>query len=106
MSQGAVGSCWGCGSGLGLLHLGYRDSCPQCSRDTRVCRNCEFHDPNCYNECRENQAERVVEKDRATHCDFFRIKKTGKGPAVVDPEVTARQAAEALFRKPGQKHDS
>ncbi|MBF0153318.1 MAG: hypothetical protein HQL64_06215 [Magnetococcales bacterium] len=99
MNSGVIGTCWGCDGGLGLIHLGCRDACPQCGRDTRVCRNCEHYDPNSYNECRENQAERVVEKDRSTPCDYFRIRETDNKPSVSNPGLAARQAAEALFKK-------
>ncbi|MBF0426263.1 MAG: hypothetical protein HQL66_10660 [Magnetococcales bacterium] len=100
MSSEVVGTCWGCGSGLALIHLGYREVCPQCGRDTRVCRNCGHHDPGCYNECRETQAERVMEKDRATFCEFFHIRRTDKRKTPPNPALAARQAAEALFKKP------
>jgi hypothetical protein len=30
------------------------------------------HDRSAYNECREPQAERVLDKERSNMCDFFR----------------------------------
>lgn len=36
-----------------------------------VCRNCAHHDTSAYNECREPQADRVLEKERSNFCDYF-----------------------------------
>jgi hypothetical protein len=39
---------------------------------------CFFYDPQVYNECKETNAERVVEKEKANYCDYFLL-KGGKG---------------------------
>lgn len=49
------------------------EECPSCRSDVRCCYNCRHFDPKSYNECRENQAERVVAKDRANYCDYFAL---------------------------------
>ncbi|MBF0214634.1 MAG: hypothetical protein HQM00_13915 [Magnetococcales bacterium] len=54
--------------------FGRSDVCSGCTKETRVCLNCRFHDPGSYNECRETVAERIVDKDRANFCDFFKSK--------------------------------
>jgi hypothetical protein len=41
--------------------------------DVRVCKNCAHYDINSYNECHEPQAERVVDKEKGTFCDYFRL---------------------------------
>ncbi|MBF0627140.1 MAG: hypothetical protein HQL91_02865 [Magnetococcales bacterium] len=51
--------------------FGRSDVCSGCTKDTRVCLNCRFHDPGSYNECQERVAERIVDKERANFCDFF-----------------------------------
>lgn len=73
------------------------DICPGCRRDTRVCKNCEFFDTAYNNQCRETQADRVVEKEKSNFCDFFKAGTPviGGGDAV----SKARAAAEALFKK-------
>jgi hypothetical protein len=97
-APGAQGNCWHCGAELGASDYGRQDSCPKCGRDTRVCRNCGFHDRAVNNECRETQAERVVDKEKANFCDHFRPKAgAGSGAASRD---ALKAAAEALFRKP------
>lgn len=92
------GVCWSCGAGLTALDFGRGDTCPRCGRDTKVCRGCEHYDTGHHNECREPQAERVVDKERSNFCDYFRPKVSG--PANATPSRDAlKAAAEALFRK-------
>ena len=32
---------------------------------------CKFYDESAYNSCKENQAERIVEKEKANYCDYY-----------------------------------
>ena len=93
-----VGNCWTCGADLVETDFGRQDTCPKCRRDTKVCKNCIWFDAKYNNQCRENQADRVVEKERANFCDYFKPKLGGvaAGPSPAD---AARLAAEALFKK-------
>lgn len=66
--------CFSCKKPLGLNagdFVGRRDSCAHCISDIHVCYNCKHYDPIVYNECREPQADRVVEKGKANFCDYF-----------------------------------
>lgn len=105
--------------------FGRSDVCSGCMKDTRVCLNCRFHDPGSYNECRENIAERIVDKEKSNFCDFFMTKgsmprnenhrspgrnngNSGKGHANSKSRSTdngansaAWAAAEALFKRNG-----
>lgn len=74
-----------------------REDCPHCGADVHCCKNCDLHDPKAYNECREPQAERVQEKDRANYCDFFQVRKGQLGAMSEADKLKA--AAEALFKK-------
>lgn len=98
--SGDMAICWSCGAELEEGDFAHRESCPQCSMDIWVCLNCRFHDPSAYNECREYQAERVLNKETANLCDYFKPKVlgggTGKRPSATD---SLREAAEALFKK-------
>lgn len=73
------------------------DTCPSCRADIRCCKMCQFYDPKSYNECRESNADRIVEKEKANFCDYYKF-----GPGSNDAE-SARQnalaAAAALFKK-------
>ena len=97
MTNLGSGNCWHCGSELAPLDYGRQDTCKKCGRDTRVCKNCSFYDRNAHNECHENQADRVVEKERSNFCDYFRPKSGIGGGAPGRDSLKA--AAEALFKK-------
>ena len=68
-------NCFSCGKSLQgiLLPVGRRDTCPHCTADVHVCKNCKFYDTTSYNECRESQAERVLDKDKSNFCDYFSL---------------------------------
>ncbi len=92
------GQCWNCGATLSYLEYGRGDTCTKCGRDTRVCKGCIFYDKTQNNECRENQADRVVEKERSNFCDYF--KPAQKGGSAVSRDAL-KSAADALFKKKG-----
>jgi hypothetical protein len=92
---GKRGNCWNCGNELTPLDYGRQDSCRKCGKDTKVCKNCEFHDRSSNNECRETQADRVVDKEKANFCDYFVPKAGGGGNAPSRDALKA--AADALF---------
>jgi len=72
--------CFSCGAQFDSAEKpGRADTCPVCDADVHCCRNCEFYDPGSYNECRETQAERVLEKDRSNFCDYFAFKQGIRG---------------------------
>lgn len=90
--------CHRCQHVLTALDYNRHDTCGGCGADTRVCKNCEHYDPRHYNDCREPQADRVVDKDKANFCDYFRP-KTGKGGSSEPSPDDRKKAAEALFKK-------
>lgn len=92
-----MGNCWHCGKPIGENHYHRQDSCDHCGRDTHACKNCLFYDRSCNNECRESSADRVVEKERANFCDWFKP-GTATGAGARSRE-DLKAAAEALFRK-------
>ncbi len=75
----AVYTCYSCGATVLPVdgQVGRRDSCDKCGRDLRVCKNCKHFDPKAYNECREPQADRVVDKEKANFCDYFSLGAPG-----------------------------
>jgi hypothetical protein len=93
--------CFACGRRIELAsgeRVGFRAECPHCRADLHVCRNCAHHDPGAYNECREPQAERVADRERANRCDWF---APGCGAWGSDGQgrEAARSALDALFKK-------
>ena len=93
-----TGYCWNCGHLIEANNFARQDSCVKCGRDTKVCKNCGFFDPAYNNMCRENQADRIVEKEKANFCDYFypQTEKPGQPSSTLD---AAKAAAEALFKK-------
>jgi hypothetical protein len=91
--------CHACGFELevsGGERVGFHDICEGCRRDSHVCRNCVFHDGDAYNECREPNAERVSDRDRANRCEYF---SPGSGPGGSESADADREALQSLFKK-------
>lgn len=59
--------------------------------------NCSFYEGGAYNDCRESQAERVLDKTRSNFCDFFRFKETGQTSCMADSNP--KDKLESLFKK-------
>ena len=96
--------CYRCGRPAGLAtdrRVGVRAACEGCGADLHVCRGCVYHDPGAYNECRESSAERVLDKERANHCDHFAPREGQGADAVLstNADPRARAALERLFKK-------
>jgi len=86
--------CFACNAVIELAvgeRVGFREDCEGCGADLHVCRNCTLHDPGAHNECREPNTERVGDRERANHCEYFTPSDRGGGE-------TAKAAAEAKSR--------
>ena len=91
--------CWNCGASLKheLQPLSRRAVCVVCEVELHVCRLCQFYDPRVSDQCTEERAEQVREKDRANFCDYFKP-KAGAYVARDDSRArTARNRLEGLF---------
>ena len=73
------------------------DTCAHCGRDLHCCLQCKFYDPSSYNECKEVLAERIVDKERESLCDYFILK--GAKESEFGRKAVAKQALEDLFKK-------
>jgi hypothetical protein len=97
----ALPQCFSCKQALGLkpgAFVGRRDTCHNCDSDIHVCYNCKHYDLKSYNECREPQAERVIEKDKSNFCDYFHL--TGSMPDSQDTnKADALKNLDDLFKK-------
>jgi len=58
---------------------------------------CKFFDPKSYNECRESQADRVPDKEKANFCDYFKLTTSYNDAEKQRQEALAK--AQALFKK-------
>jgi hypothetical protein len=78
--------------------VGRREACPFCGADLHCCLNCAHYNIGSYNDCREPQAERVIEKDRSNFCDFFVFREAeivARGKYSGEP---AKAKIESLFK--------
>lgn len=62
-----------------------------------VCRNCEHYDPGLYNQCRETMAERVIDKQTANFCEYYRPRRDSDSRPAAKSDARAR--LDALFGK-------
>ena len=89
--------CFSCGNNNPIFErVGRRDQCFKCHADLHVCKNCRFYDSAAYNDCHENSADRVKEKESSNFCDFF---EPGSGQFLKDNKEDLVAQAEALFAK-------
>jgi hypothetical protein len=79
--------------------VGRQETCPSCGADLHVCLNCTFYSPGAYNECREPQAERVVEKKRSNFCDYFVFIDDAARKGQAAKKDDHRSRLDALFKK-------
>ncbi len=78
--------------------VGRREICPFCGSDLYCCLNCVHYYIGAYNDCREPQAERVIEKDRSNYCDFFVFRDSEIGGKGKDPGESVKTKMESLFK--------
>lgn len=72
------------------------EECTSCYASIRCCLMCEFYDTKSYNECKEPTAERVIDKEKANFCDFFKLAGSRSNDNSKD-DLLAK--ANALFKK-------
>ena len=90
--------CFNCGQTLqidALQKIFRSDECQKCYAKIHVCKMCRFYDPSYYNDCREDQAERIVDKERVNYCEYFVLLGESFDKQQRDQQ---EKAAKALFR--------
>lgn len=92
--------CHKCLNDIDILSdkVGFRDECISCKSDLHVCKNCLYYDHASYNECRESQAERVLEKERANFCDYFVYKDLKSKPTKTTKDDNPLKKLDDLFK--------
>jgi hypothetical protein len=74
----------------------FRAECEKCAADLHVCITCRFYDRYVENECREDQADPVANKDRRNLCEYWRPLDIGGG-GVDDEAARAKAKLAAAF---------
>lgn len=91
--------CFKCGSSLDALTLplSRQDQCPQCARYLHVCRMCEFYDAQVARQCREDDAEEVMDKEKPNFCDWFKAAAGRFDESGATAASRAQQQLDSLF---------
>lgn len=95
-----MGQCPHCGHKVPFVEAmppGRADTCDGCGAALRTCKACKHYDKTAYNECRESSAERVVDKEKANFCEWYKFGPSEAGNAAKKDDMLAR--AQALFKK-------
>ena len=91
--------CYKCQTELKDFEEGHRvgrdEDCPHCKTSLRCCKMCLFYDPNSYNECKEPVAQRIVEKEKANFCDYFKLGSVNNNNSSTDKLL---EEANKLFK--------
>ncbi len=94
--------CAHCAKELSLTtgqKVGRRESCPHCDGDLHCCKNCSHFDDKAYNQCKEPQADRVLEKNRSNYCDYFQFRDGALAKSGDLAKSKALQDLDSLFKK-------
>jgi len=91
--------CYRCGASLAELSLplSRQDECPECRNYLHVCRMCAHFDRHVPKQCREDDAEEVIEKERLNFCEWFKPSDSAFDEGRKNEEDEARAALENLF---------
>lgn len=92
-------TCFRCGASLEHLSLplSRQDNCRECGVHLHVCRMCRHYDPAAVDECTEDDAERVRDKDQPNFCDWFVATEGAFDGAARRRHDAARAELDALF---------
>ena len=89
-------ACYSCQEELIFdVKIGRRDMCPGCSAYLHSCYNCEYHDKNAHNQCRENQGEFIRDRTEGNFCLHFQFRTIDDDG--VSESDQAKAKLEALF---------
>jgi hypothetical protein len=96
-------NCWKCGASVTELPrpLSRLAECPACRAELHVCRQCRHYDPRVAEQCREDRAEEVKDKERANFCDWFEPDADAYRPRDTVKAEAARARIEGLFGATG-----
>ncbi len=67
--------CWKCGTSLRNLLLPFSryEECSTCNADLHSCISCMNYSAGAADDCTEDRADFVLDKEKANFCDFFKV---------------------------------
>jgi len=80
------------------LPVGRQEVCLFCRTDLHCCLNCNYYAPGSYNDCREPQAERVIEKSRSNFCDYFVFRDSASDKKEQNKTEAAKAKLKSLLK--------
>jgi len=87
--------CYKCGDPLRFdVKIGRRDMCPNCYAYLHCCKNCKYWDPTVHNECLEERAEFIRDREEGNFCLYFTFR-----PVEGDDAANEAQAAKKQLEK-------
>lgn len=68
--------CWSCGASLNDIPQPFTrlEQCKTCRADLHVCKLCRYYNPNMFDKCDHDMAERARDPAVANFCHYFRPK--------------------------------
>ena len=91
--------CYNCNRQVTVIDnqkVSFRESCLGCRSDLHVCKNCCFYNPTLNNQCSENQAEPVADKEKNNRCEYFRFNT--KSESSSEPVINLIKKLDDLFK--------
>lgn len=91
--------CYACHKELSIevtAKIAKNEECDYCYANIHSCRMCEYYNPTAYNECREPNAERILEKEKANFCEYYVLKGGEKDKDKEKQDLV--NAANSLFK--------
>jgi len=97
-------ACWHCGESLKDVPRPIRPSmrCPSCRADLHACRMCRHHDTRYIGDCAHEQADKVLDKEKANYCTYFSPRPDAHSPKQNEAADHAKAELAALFGDTGE----
>ena len=92
-------SCYRCGASLTELTppISRQDQCPDCFNYLHVCKMCVYFDADVPRQCREDDAEEVIDKEKLNFCDWYVASANAFDAGRADEATRAQKQLDALF---------
>ncbi len=93
--------CFSCNADLKehlLSPIGRSAVCDKCLADIRCCKNCKEFDESLYNSCKETEADRIVDKEKANFCDWFKPNLAGGRAKAEESKADKFAELDKLFK--------
>ena len=82
------------------------EECSACKADQHVCLMCKEYDPAVSDNCREDRADFVLDKDKANFCDYFKPRPGAYQRQDDSQAKEARARLAELFGEEQQQSDT